>query len=259
MATTKVRAKSHHEAFAQFFETPSREGLRRLLQEHHGETANLDFKESWPGYNEVARHVLGLGNSGGGCLLVGVAENEQKELVANGLTSVPDKNDIYKGIQKYLPESLLGNLEVLEFSYADSEYPTLKGKRFQVLIVTPDLLQTPFLAKRGTTGIKDNTVYVRRGAATEEANYEELQRIVDARLNSERAEASHVPLKEHLVQLKVLMNEAPNPATVLKPKGLGLLRIGAWLRDAEDYDAFITRMIKMKKLRIERIVQTGVE
>jgi len=38
------RAKGLNEAFARFFEGPSREGLRDLFREHLGEANEFDFK-----------------------------------------------------------------------------------------------------------------------------------------------------------------------------------------------------------------------
>jgi hypothetical protein len=62
----RKESKTVHESFSRFFEAPSRESLRVLLKEHVGELRNCDFKETWPEHAPVARHLLGLANSGGG-------------------------------------------------------------------------------------------------------------------------------------------------------------------------------------------------
>jgi len=64
------------EAFARFFEAPTREGLRALLQENFGEANEIDFKRELPEGSKLARHVLGLANFGEGCIVVGVEQEE---------------------------------------------------------------------------------------------------------------------------------------------------------------------------------------
>jgi hypothetical protein len=58
------RGRAFREAFARFFEEPTREGLRELLRENFGEANELDFKREWPESSKLAKHVLGLANFG---------------------------------------------------------------------------------------------------------------------------------------------------------------------------------------------------
>lgn len=125
------------EALAQLLSDPTREGLRTLLQEQMGETANLDFKEEWPEDGKLARHVLAFGNSGGGCLVVGVAEQADNTLVPKGLNALRDKVDLTKSLAKQTPPSLMSNVDIFDFVYEDSEYGALQGRKFQVLCVCP--------------------------------------------------------------------------------------------------------------------------
>ena len=128
-------SKTVHEAFARFFEEPTRESFRALLTEHVGELRSCDFKESWPDHASVSKHILGLANAGGGCLVIGVKENEDKTLSAEGLPDIKDKADIINGIKLFIPEPLLAAVEIGDFAYDASEYASLVGKRFQVLFV----------------------------------------------------------------------------------------------------------------------------
>jgi hypothetical protein len=84
-----------------------------------------------------------LANLGGGCLVVGVGEMPDKTLESKGLTSFTDTADIVKGIKKFLPNNLLTSLQILSFSYDAAEYPTLVGKKFQVVIVEDDPKHLP--------------------------------------------------------------------------------------------------------------------
>jgi hypothetical protein len=121
--------------FAKFYENPSREGLRELLRNNSGELSHLDFKLEWPIPSKLARHILGLANLGGGCIIIGVGEKPDKVLESKGLTSFTDNADIIKGIKKFLPNNLLSSLQTLNFSYDAAEYPALIGKKFQVVII----------------------------------------------------------------------------------------------------------------------------
>jgi predicted HTH transcriptional regulator len=159
---------THHEAFAKFFEAPTRASLRDLLKNDIGETDYLDFKREWPDYPKVARHVLALGNSGGGALILGVEEDKNGVLRPVGVGSLRGKEDVYKGIKSYLPSEI--RMDVLDFSYSESEYRSIQGLSFQVMVVEYDAELVPLLASRSGTGIKENVVYVRKGTSSEEAN-----------------------------------------------------------------------------------------
>ena len=81
----KVRSngvRGPKELFASFFEDPTRENLRDLLKGNTGETKNLDFKEQWPATNGLVKHILAIANSGGGCVVVGVAESDDNNNVS---------------------------------------------------------------------------------------------------------------------------------------------------------------------------------
>ena len=43
------------EEFAKFYETPTRDNLRELLKNNFGEFPNLDFKEQWLPFPQIAR------------------------------------------------------------------------------------------------------------------------------------------------------------------------------------------------------------
>ena len=175
-------SKTVHEAFARFFENPTRESFRSLLKEHVGELRNCDFKEDWPETGALAKHLIGIGNAGGGCLILGVKENADKSTQPQGLGQIKDKADISNGLKAYLPEPLFAAIETADFKYEASEYAALVGKLFQVVFVHARPESLPFLAQRGTTGLRAGAIYVRREGQTEEASYEEVQTLIRQRL-----------------------------------------------------------------------------
>ncbi len=120
--------KKQHEAFAKFFEAPTRTGLRDLLKGNIGETDYLDFKEDWPEWVKLAKHILAMANSGGGAIVVGVKQYEDGTVEAIGLTKLVDKSDISKKVAGYIPSTVA--IEILDFSYTESEYEKIKGKSF---------------------------------------------------------------------------------------------------------------------------------
>jgi hypothetical protein len=53
----------------------------------------------------MARHILGVANTGGGCIILGVTQKDDNSLSADGLSSLLDKADVYRGMQKFLPDT----------------------------------------------------------------------------------------------------------------------------------------------------------
>src|SRR4051794_32731053 len=95
------------EDLAKLLESPSRERLRELLKNNYGEFTECDFKEKWPSDTSLAKHILAMANSGGGIIIVGVRENNDRTLEPIGLAELSDKEEIYKGVERYLPNVLL--------------------------------------------------------------------------------------------------------------------------------------------------------
>ncbi len=159
----KKKGKGFTEDIAKFFENPSRESLREVLKNNFGEFPNIDFKENFSSGAKLARHVLAIANSGGGCLVFGVAEKPDKSFEPSGLADLKDKADITRSIEKFLPSSLLINedIAILDCSYAEAEYPTLKGKKFQLIVIQSDPKRLPFVSESGSgSDIRANAIYV---------------------------------------------------------------------------------------------------
>ena len=249
-----------HEDFTRFFEQPTRETLRSLLQFPVGESARLDFKLKWPAFPRLARHVLGMGNAGSGCLVIGVEEKDDGTLETVGLEKPTDEADVRKGILRFVPSEL--KYDVLTFAYEASEYPSLVGKTFQVVLVDGLPQYLPLMSKVSSgDDIRASTVYVRRGSATEEANYEELQELLNLRVETGYSSRREVGLKEHLADLKTLYGEVPR-FYAMSSVFAGLVgAINTVLSSQpnpnypqEDYESFVARMIEAKRRLIEHIV-----
>jgi len=242
-------SKKQHEGFAKFFEKPTRESLRSLIKDNIGETDYLDFKEIWVSYLKLAKHILALSNTGGGAIIVGVKENDDGTTEAVGIDDFKDKEKIYKGLSKYLPNGILW--DVLDFAYEESEYPKLKGKKFQVLLVeySPQLI--PFLCLKAGDGIKENVVYVRNGTSTTEATHNDLQRIVNERIETGYSSTHVLELSEHLQQLKELYKQKEGRGTFGSAARLIAMVEGDKYKDYHD---FIFNLIERKKQKVIEVL-----
>ena len=248
--------KKQFEAFAKFFEKPTRESLRSLIQGSIGETDYLDFKEEWVVFPKLAKHILALSNIAGGAMIFGLKENDDGTVEPVGLSKFLDKEEINKGLSKYIPSDV--SWTVIDFPYEESEYPKLKGKKFQVLLVEFNSHLIPFLSLKAGDGIKDNTVYVRRGTSSTEATHDDMQKIVNIRIDSGYSSEHVLALSEHLSQLKELYKNHEgyrNKGVSIQPAGL-LKLLGQLEGDKfKDYHDFISELIKKKKLKIMEVLE----
>jgi hypothetical protein len=253
------KTKGIHEAFARFFEHPSRESFRDFLATHLGEFSHVDFKREWPAWDKVARHVLALANSEGGCLISGVSQRPDGTLEPTGLERLADKANVTNGIKKYVPESVLRDLDVLDFNFEAAEYPAIVGRQFQIVIVEDEPKHLPVVAQVGSENLRANAIYVRRGAASEEASHEEVQRIISRRVETAHSSAADITLEGHLAQLKILYSEFKPRLSELLGAGLIEVELQQARRKnpsfpSEAYHEFVGRMIRIKQKMIEALV-----
>lgn len=250
-----------YENFAHFFEQPTRNGLRDLLKLNYGEHDFLDFKCEWPNLSKVAKHILAFANSGGGCIVFGVYQHKTGELESKGLESLIDKANIYNGVKPFLPEEV--SYDVLDFTFNESEYEKIKGKKFQVLFIENKPEYIPYISVAEGDGIRSSTVYVRRGTNSLIASYEELQRLINKRIETRYSSNSEMDLEAHLTQLKILYKniqrykiEGNLVASMALAVGqtLGGQRVPNEIFPEEDFEQFIARMISKKKERIAKIL-----
>ena len=248
-----IKNKGWNEQFSQFFEDPSREGLRDLLQNHFGESNSFDFKENWPpALSKIARHILGFANSGGGCLVMGIKEKDDNTFDPVGVDKLLDKADIQKGIQKFIPPQI--EYEILNFSYDSSEYPKIVGKKFQVIFVEDIPGYIPFVSKSDGTGIEENAIYVRRGTNTVKANYEELQKVLNRRVETEYFSQREFDLDQHLAELRILYDQIPRYISLgaaLASSGVTGMKNNRYPK--EDFETFVKKIIGEKKAIIQEI------
>lgn len=256
-----------------FLREPTKENFRLFIKNNCGEFNEVDYKKEWPDKGKLAKIILAMANSRGGIIIVGVEEQSEGDLVPTGLESFRDKADINNDIAKYISPNL--DYEIFDFAYESSDYALMENKKFQMVVVhdTPERL--PFISLSETTGFEKDCIYVRRGTKCEKATSSEIEKILDAKISVLFKETSDLTLEEHLHQLKRLYDELPQKIKVLVRAGTSIKGIYSAFENLavglssfkneyeekdnpnypeESYEAFILRMIKGKKLKIEKIL-----
>lgn len=253
----KIIKKNLKEEIYNFFEDPTRVTFRDLIKNNVGEFDILDFKEAFPTFSKLARTILAMGNRESGCLIMGMKEEKDGTLKPVGLEKLIDKADITKGIQAYIPKKLKDDVEILDFSFEDAEYKKLIGKKFQIIFVVQKSEYLPYVSMIGNgEDIKADTIYFRRGTESTQANYEELQEIINKRIETKYSSSRELSLKNHLEQLKTLYAEIPktisfspffsNLALAIPQVLLGEVKLNPEY-PKESYSEFIIKMVKEKK------------
>ncbi len=250
----------------ELLQEPTLDRFREFFQAQTGEHDAIDFKRQWIEGAALAKEMLALANSGGGIIVFGVEEKEDKSTQATGLLEIKDKAVISNGIKNFISSNL--KYEVYDFSYTASEYKALENKKFQILIIDDTPQYIPFLSKRESGSLKQNMIYIRRGTSCEIANEEEIQRILDKRINYlHPLNGKPLQLEEHLKQLKILYQSieknhvsyentlAGVVATLSIAKVLMKKKVEPNpLYPDESYEEFISRMLIEKKKKIERVL-----
>jgi len=254
-----VNKKSIFNDFNQFFECPTKDTLRDLITNCPGETDRWDFKEAWPSYSSLARHVLAIANSGGGVIIIGVKQENDGTFISVGLDKLRDKADVSNGLSKFFPSSL--DYDILDFFFKnDSEYKDLIGKFFQVFLINSDQKKIPYQAKVDGEDVHANVIYIRRGTKSTQANSDELERLINTRIESGYSSRSVLELEEHLEQLKILYSKVPkfeyrymfeNTATMIQTMSMKPNS----LYPEESYEQFVADLIPRKKRRIEKVLE----
>ena len=219
----------------EFLISPSRESLKELLLNNTGESDYVDFKSSWVEWTKLAKHILAISNSGGGCLILGVRQEDDGSLTLRGLTDEDfyDKADVDNKLQHLLPSYLTYRTE--DYLFQSEVDPLLHSKRFQALIIEYDPRYVPFTSVVTKGELRDGAIYVRQGTKTIEAGNEHLVEIIMKKVHLNGYERSMKSLEEHLSDLRTLLKEFHSSADVR-------------------YRQYVEEWIMRKKQRIEKVL-----
>lgn len=188
--------QSRKEDLYEFFKDPNREKLRQILRGYDSEYDNLDFKQEWIADSKLAKHILAMGNSGGGVIVFGVEEVDGSPQIS-GLSEIKDTADL--DLSRYLPD-FQEELHVTEtFEYESSDWEELEGEQFQVVFINDIPSITPLVSISDGDGIRESAIYVRDAAESTEAKTSDIDNIVQRRIQEQiKAESgnTHSELQE---------------------------------------------------------------
>lgn len=183
---------------SEFLSEPTRSNLRRLLENEAIEDNDIDFKQELVSQTELAKHIIAMANKQGGVIIFGLKENEPNIFDPEGIKEKIDPTDLEKKLSKYLSPELMQLKHILPITYTESEYAKLKNKSFILVIIEYDPKHIPFMPLKDGDRIAKNTIYIRRNRATEPATYDDIQNILNRRLETEYSSSSERKLREHL-------------------------------------------------------------
>lgn len=245
---------------------PTLDNFREFLKNQTGEHNPIDFKREWINGGKLAKEMLSLANFGGGIIVFGVKENDDKTYSCDGLTEILDKSKISNEVKSFISSNL--KYEIYDFTYTSSEYRALENKMFQMMVVedTPEFL--PFFSKKEGDSIKANMIYIRRGTSCEIADESEVGNLINRRINHiYPVNGQPLDLKEHLNQLQILFENIKEKKQVFHGQsgffaavkniisGFGQYEeIPNPLYPEEGFEDFVLRMITEKKKKIERLL-----
>jgi hypothetical protein len=144
--------------------------------------------------------------------------------------------------------------DVHDFRYQASEYPVLVGKVFQVVLIEDDPLHLPFVCRWDGDKIRKAAIYIRRGTSTEEANYNELQEIINRRIETGYSSQGEIELQKHLYDLSALYTSIQSYHSQTADVLSRAVRKLDPNYPREDFDEFIAKAIQKKKRLIEKIL-----
>ena len=188
------------EKFAKLFDNPNRETFIIALNNLTGEYDDLEFKEQEIDVHILAKHILGIANTSGGVICLGIKESDDG-LIPIGLHSNSDSTDLKKKLSKYLPYKL--DYDVHPIDYDDKElWGDVRNKSFKIITVeyTPEYI--PFMPMKGSDDYIKTDIFCRKNSSTARCEYDDLQNILNKRVS---ASQNILNIDQELNELEILM------------------------------------------------------
>lgn len=207
MESSPEKDKPWKEQLASFLKEPTRLNLRHLLQIEAVEDNDLEFKRELLPFDSLAKHILAMANKNGGAIVFGVEEIKANQFSPCGLSNSFDITDIEKKLYTYVSKKLKAS--IIPTYFKGEDHPEFKDKFFLIVIIEHNLRYVPFISLKAGENIKKDTIYIQRNRASEPINYDELQEILNNRIDTEYSTTDERKLIEHLEELKELYSHIP--------------------------------------------------
>ena len=253
-----------------FLQEPTRENFIDIVFNGVGEQNCIDFKKIWIEPQKLSEIILGMANTGGGVIVLGVEEKEDGTVEAIGLGEIFDKEKQHSKISKFLPDTV--KFDIYDFDFSGETYSKIENKMYQMIQIHSDDRDLPYLWNKNSNENQIGCAFIRKGTKTVKANSAELSELIDKKIRSMYTEGSKLALEEHLKQLKILYKYVGEKENVIHKNILGVgkvlsekfqliseclgevERIKNPFYPEEDFEEFVFKMIKMKKIKIEKVL-----
>ncbi|WP_295612016.1 helix-turn-helix domain-containing protein [uncultured Methanobrevibacter sp.] len=194
--------KSIKENFAKLFDDPNRVTLKDSLMNLTTEYDDFEFKEIEIETHILAKHIIGMANTNGGIIILGVKDTENG-LKPCGLESTRDITDMKKQLAKYLPHELTYDIHQIDYDER-GEWGDLKNKSFKIIKIVFTSEYIPFLPIKGSENYEKTDIFCRKNSSTTRCEYDDLQDIFNKRKRINRYRISALTLRNELEELKIL-------------------------------------------------------
>ena len=95
-----------------FFKEPTIEKFDEFLTKNMGEANEIEFKGEWIELEKMCKIILAIGNSGGGCIVIGVTQSNGS-LISDGIKNgTKDAVEFSNVIENYIPQRILNKIEL---------------------------------------------------------------------------------------------------------------------------------------------------
>lgn len=237
--------RAWEDEFRDFLQSPSREEFREFISQNYLQELNeFEFKEEMIEWSKLAKSILGIANTKGGCIVFGLKENEDNVIKPIGVKKLVDESKVADGVSKFLPRTLSWEIVNISFGENDLDFP---NKKFQIIFIDDLPGYLPFICKNNGKDVNRARIYVRRNTSTVEADNEEVQELINRRM---KAGFEEHELRKHLISLRVLYEQMPSLFAFSIYRGISEIS-GSPL---QGYSEFIEECIVKKKKRIEEIL-----
>lgn len=252
-----------------FFREPTLEAFSDFLEKNVGEGSQVEFKGRWISDVKLAKIMMGMANSGGGCIVIGISEETDGTITATGIPAgdkVYDPADFSKIVEKYLPQKVTKYISIKNFFYDNDVYGSLKGKKFQVVFISVEISDLPIICEsdgqRENEKLRRGEIYIRRGSTTDLINYDELQEILSHSIEAKRRVRQDITLEDELEQLKALYDAIPvsiykNSFSAFKQSNFTMIN-SFWghtenkVFPKQSFEEFLKEMIEDKEEKIRK-------
>lgn len=194
--------KSIKESFAKLFDDPNRVTLKDSLNNLTTEYDDFELKEREIETHTLAKHIIGMANTNGGIIILGVKETENGPKPC-GLVDNTDTTDMKKQLTKYLPHELTYDIHQIDYNERN-EWNDLKNKSFKIIKIefTPEYI--PFLPIKESKDYLRTDIFCRKNSSTTKCEYDDLQDILNKRKSINHDRISALTLRNELEELKIL-------------------------------------------------------